>query len=41
LAERLAQFIAEWNAVAHPFRWTPQSFAKILAHAEAALAEAT
>jgi len=40
LAERLAQFIAEWNAVAHPFRWTPQSFAKILAKAEAALAEA-
>jgi transposase len=40
LAERLAQFIAEWNAIAHPFRWTPQSFAKILATAEAALPEA-
>jgi transposase len=40
LAERLAQFIAEWNAVAHPFRWTPKSFAKILAQAEAALPEA-
>lgn len=39
LAERLAQFIAEWNAVAHPFRWTPKSFAKILAHAETALPE--
>lgn len=39
LAERLAQFSAEWNAVAHPFRWTPQSFAKIRAHAEAALPE--
>jgi transposase len=40
LAERLAQFIAEWNAVAHPCRWTPQSFAKILAKAEATLPEA-
>jgi hypothetical protein len=40
LAERLAQFIAEWNQVAHLFRWTPQSFAKILSKAEAALPEA-
>jgi hypothetical protein len=40
LAERLMQFIAGWKAVAHPFRWTPQSFAKILAQAEAVLAEA-
>jgi hypothetical protein len=40
LAEHLAQFIAEWNEVAHPFRWTPQSFAKILAKVEAALPEA-
>jgi len=40
LAERLAQFIAEWNTVAHPFRWTPRSFATILAKAEAALPEA-
>jgi transposase len=40
LAERLAQFIAEWNEGAHPFRWTPQSFAKILAKVEAALPEA-
>jgi transposase len=39
LAERVAQFIAEWNQVAHPFRWTPKSFAKILARAEAALPE--
>lgn len=37
LAACLAQFIAEWNAIAHPFRWTPQSFAKILATAEATL----
>lgn len=40
LAECLAQFIAEWNEVAHPFRWTSQSFAKILAKVEAALPEA-
>lgn len=31
LAERLHAFIAEWNQVAHPFKWTPQSFEKILA----------
>jgi hypothetical protein len=37
LAARLAPFIAEWDEAAHPFRWTPQSFAKILAQAEAAL----
>jgi transposase len=40
LAQRLAQFIAEWNERAHPFRWTPQSFAKILAAVEAELPEA-
>jgi hypothetical protein len=40
LADRLAQFIAEWNAVAHPFRWTPQAFVKILAKTEAALPDA-
>lgn len=40
LAAALAQFIAEWNEVAHPFRWTPQSFEKILAKAEAALPDA-
>lgn len=31
LAERLHAFIAEWNQVAHPFQWTPQSFDKVLA----------
>jgi transposase len=31
LAERLHAFIAEWNQVAHPFHWTPQSFDKVLA----------
>ena len=39
LAERLAQFIAEWNERAHPFHWTTQSFAKILATVEVALPE--
>jgi hypothetical protein len=40
LAEQIAQFIREWNATAHPFRWTPHSFAKLLAAVEAALPEA-
>jgi transposase len=31
LAERLHAFIAEWNQVAHPFQWSPQSFDKVLA----------
>lgn len=26
-----AAFITEWNEVAHPFDWTPQSFDKVLA----------
>ena len=38
LEERILAFIAEWNAFAHPFSWTHQSFAKILAKVEAALA---
>jgi hypothetical protein len=32
------QFIAEWNEIAHPFRWTSRSFEKILAKVDAALA---
>jgi DDE superfamily endonuclease len=40
LAATLAQFIAQWKATAHPFRWTPQSFDQILARVEAALPEA-
>jgi hypothetical protein len=40
LAAALAQFIDEWNERAHPFRWTPESFARILDQAEAALSEA-
>ena len=31
LQRAILQFIAEWNEVAHPFRWTPTSFDKILA----------
>jgi transposase len=40
LAAALAQFIADWNECAHPFHWTPESFARILDQAEAALPEA-
>lgn len=31
LERKLLGFIAEWNAHAHPFRWTAASFAKVLA----------
>lgn len=31
LASKIGAFIIEWNAVAHPFAWTPQSFEKVLA----------
>ena len=31
LAERLTAFIAEWNDVAHPFKWTTKSVTKIMA----------
>jgi hypothetical protein len=31
LAERLKAFIAEWNEVAHPFKWTTKSVTKIMA----------
>jgi len=41
LTAAILQFVAEWNAVAHPFRWTAQSFDKVLAKAEAALPPAT
>ncbi len=40
LASKIQQFIQEWNAVAKPFDWTPASFAKILAKAEAEVAAA-
>lgn len=38
LAARITAFIAEWNAAAHPFKWSRASFAKILAKVDAAIA---
>jgi transposase len=38
LQAAIHQFIAEWNELAHPFRWTAHSFEKILAKLEATLA---
>lgn len=35
LKGKIAQFIEQWNDIAKPFRWTPHSFSKILAKAEA------
>ncbi len=40
LQERIEVFIAEWNATAHPFRWTVSSFDKVLAKCEAATGRA-
>lgn len=40
LEQRLLAFIREWNEIAHPFKWTAKSFAKVLAKVEAALARA-
>jgi transposase len=38
LQRAILQFIAEWNEIAHPFRWTSASFEKILTKVDAALA---
>lgn len=38
LQQAIHQFIAEWNAMAHPFRWTSSSFDKLLAKVDTALA---
>jgi transposase len=38
LERAIHQFVAEWNEIAHPFRWTARSFDKILAKVDAALA---
>jgi hypothetical protein len=38
LQRAILQFIAEWNEIAHPFRWTAASFEKVLANIDAALA---
>jgi hypothetical protein len=33
-------FIADWNREAHPFKWTPASFDKVLAKRAERLADA-
>lgn len=38
LQRAIHQFIAEWNEIAHPFRWTAASFETILANVDATLA---
>jgi len=38
LQRAILGFIAEWNEIAHPFRWTTRSFEKILAKVDAAIA---
>jgi transposase len=40
LQRAIHQSIAEWNEIAHPFRWNAHSFDKILATVDAALATA-
>jgi len=37
LAEAIIAFTDQWNRSAHPFRWTPTSFDKVIASVEAAL----
>jgi transposase len=34
LAEKLQQYIAQWNEQAHPFNWTKKSVAKVMAKCE-------
>jgi transposase len=34
LERRILDFISEWNAAAHPFRWSAASFAKVLGKAD-------
>jgi hypothetical protein len=41
LGDRIAAVIAEWNAAAHPFKWSCASFTKILPGVNAAIAAAT
>lgn len=40
LNAKIKAFIGEWNQVAHPFNWTRESFAKVLAKVDALLAAA-
>jgi transposase len=37
LADAITAFVEQWNATAHPFRWTAESFDKVIAKVEAAL----
>ena len=39
LAARIYQFVAEWNEVAHPFKWSARSFDKILAKIDEEMAQ--
>lgn len=34
LSERIEAYIAQWNAIAHPFNWTRASVAKVMAKCE-------
>ena len=38
LAQRVEQFISEWNEQAHPFNWSTKSVAKVMAEARANVA---
>jgi hypothetical protein len=38
LERKVLGFIAQWNAQAHPFRWSKRSFDKVLAKIDAELA---
>jgi hypothetical protein len=40
LEQRVLAFIVEWNRCAHPFNWTIDSFDKVLAKIDAAIAQA-
>ena len=37
LEGKILTFIVEWNEIAHPFNWRPESFDKILAKVDAHL----
>jgi len=38
LEQAVLSFIAEWNELAHPFKWTKKSFEKVLAKVDATIA---
>jgi transposase len=40
LEQAVLSFIAEWNELAHPFKWTKKSFEKVLAKVDATIAAA-